>query len=576
MTANLNVEEFTARVFDYIIIGGGTAGLALATRLSEDPTLSVGVIEAGAWDPKVNAINVPGLCGSILGNPKYDWAFMSMPQKHANNRQIFQPRGKALGGSSMVSTSARGIAAQASAREYDAIETLGNPGWNWEEFLRYMKKSETTLPLSSEVGKRYSIQQPHPRWHGDSGPIIKGYPTYFNSLHVPFLESLGILGLPTNPDSNRGHTVGATTVFAAVDSRAIRSYSANAYFEPNAHRKNLAVITCCTVSRITFGSSSDSVPLVATGVEFINGEKTYRVAANKEVVLCAGAFQSPQILELSGIGNRELLNKHGITSLVDLPADHVYVHTIHEIDPAFETVDFAQNPEEIAKQQELYKVQQGYLSSALAVLFGFLPSRLFSTEEQLNDWKQKATVLIADAPVGLKKQLELQIQWFLDAESAEAEILPFPGFFVPSGLKPTPGSRYSSMVSTLLHPLSRGSVHIASAEPTAPPAIDPNYFSNPLDLQVLLNILKFTLKLYKTGPLGAAVRQQVAPNAEECSSDEALIEYIKNNCGCVYHPVGTAAMLPKEDGGVVDPSLKVYGTANVRVVSSLDHVSSEC
>ncbi|KAI0647276.1 GMC oxidoreductase [Trametes meyenii] len=547
----MTAEKFTSKTFDYIIAGGGTAGLALAARLSEDPTVSVGVIEAGDWDPNVDAINIPGLCGTILGNPKYDWAFMSVPQKHANNRRVFQPRGKALGGSSMVT-----------------IEALGNPGWNWQEFLKYMKKSETTLPLSPDIGKAYTIQSPDPKWHGDSGPIVKGYPTYFNALHVQFLESLKILGIPVNPEPNNGYTMGSTMAFAAVDSRkAIRSYSANAYYEPNTGRENLVVLTGSLVSRITFRPSSS--PLVATGVDFVNDGNTHHVAARKEVILCAGTFQTPQILELSGIGNEEILKRHEIETLFNLPGDHVYVHTIHEIDPKYETIDFARDPEEAARQQELYKVQQGYLSSALAILFGFLPAKAFTTDEELKAWEKKVSEAIDSASSGMKKQLQLQAKWFLDPESAEAELLPFPGFFLPSGLTPAEKTRYSSMVSTLLHPLSRGSVHVASADPSAPPAIDPNYFSNPLDLQMLLAILKFTMKLYETGPFGAAVRKQIAPNAEECASDEALIEYIKNNCGCVYHPIGTAAMLPKEDGGVVDPALKVYGTANVRVAADI-------
>ncbi|KAI8989658.1 GMC oxidoreductase [Trametes punicea] len=571
VSPGLSVEEFSSTEFDYIIVGGGTAGLVLAARLSEDPTNVVGVIEAGDWDPNVDGINIPGLSGSLMGNPKYDWGFMSVPQKHANNRPVFQPRGKALGGSSMLNLLGMNRAA---AHEYDAIEALGNPGWNWSEILKYFKKSETTRPVPPEIAREYGLVPPDSKFHGDSGPIVKAYPTWFNPLHDSFLDTLAKLGIPRNPEPNTGRNVGGVTCFLTVDTEtALRTYSASAYFEPNASRQNLFVLTNSKVAKINFEEGTN--PLRATGVEFFNSGKCYNVAARKEIILAAGSFQTPQILELSGIGNKDILSKHGISALLDLPAvggnlqDHVYVYSIYEIDPQYETVDDALEPEVMRRQQELYKSRLGYLSTGLVSAFGYLPAQCFASEEQLAQWKEKALAVAKDAPPGLRKQLDIQIRFFLNPESAEAELLPIPGMFRGSNLKPEPGSRYSSMVASLLHPLSRGSVHIASPDPMEPPAIDPNYFSNPSDLDMLLNIFKFTLdKLYKTSPFGDVVRKQISPRPEEADSDEALKEYIKNNCGCVYHPLGTASMLPREDGGVVDPQLKVYGTANVRVVDA--------
>ncbi|OSD08629.1 GMC oxidoreductase [Trametes coccinea BRFM310] len=576
-TPKITPEQFASTQFDYIIVGGGTAGLVLATRLSEDPSKIVGVIEAGDWDPNVNAINIPGLCGSILGNPQYDWAFMSVPQKHANNRPVFQPRGKALGGSSMLNLLGY---SRAAAHEYDAIEALGNPGWNWQEFLKYLKKTETTLP-PSDIAKEQGLSMPDARYHGDSGPIVKQYPTWFNPLHKSFLDTLEKLGVPRNADPDSGINMGGVTSFMTVDSDAVRTYSASSYYQPNASRQNLFVLTNSKVAKINFREGF--TPLLATGVDFITGEQRYTVSARKEVILAAGAFQTPQILELSGIGNKEILSKYGIQTLLDLPAvgenlqlrsriraeDHVYVYSIYEIDPSIETVDDILDPEVFARQQELYKSHRGYLSSGLAAVFGYLPAKAFASEEQLAQWKADALAAAKNAPPGLRKQLEIQIDWFLKPDSAESELLPFPGFFPGSTLKREPGKRYSSMVASLLHPLSRGSVHIASTDPAAAPAIDPNYFANSLDLDMLLNAFKFTLdKLYKTGPFGDVVRKLVTPSSEVVASDDALKEYIKNNCGCVYHPLGSASMLPREDGGVVDPQLKVYGTANVRVVDA--------
>ncbi|KAI0672922.1 GMC oxidoreductase [Trametes maxima] len=583
MPAPVSTEKFASTVFDYIIVGGGTAGLVVAARLSEDPNVLVGVVEAGEWDPNVEAINMPGLSGSLVGNPKYDWGFLSTPQEHADGRLLYLPRGRAVGGTSMVSFP--------SAREYDAVEALGNPGWDWKEFLKYLKKTETTVPLSPDNSAKYGIAGPDPKWHGDSGPLVKGYPNRFATLHSPFVTSLEKLGVPNNADPDNGHNVGVAPLYGNVDPRtSTRTYSGNAYYEPASARENLLLVTGSVVSRVTF--KSGATPLVANGVEFTNAGKSYNVVARKEVILCAGSFQSPQLLELSGIGDEKILSKHGIKTLINLPSvgenlrhqlgldadveqDHIYVTLIHEIDSKVETVDFAQDPEENAQQRELYKSNEGYLSSAVASAIALLPPYVLADNQKLQDWKKVCEEAIHEAPDGVKKQLELQKQWLDDPSSAEAEAIPYPGFFLPSGLTPEPKKRYSSLVSVMLHPLSRGSVHIASADAHAPPAIDPNSLSNPVDLEFLLALLKFGLKLYQTAPLGDVVLRPVAPTAEEAASDESLISYIKKNCNLLFHPVGTASMLPREDGGVVDPELRVYGTANLRVVRP-DAMSPAC
>ncbi|KAI9060841.1 GMC oxidoreductase [Trametes sanguinea] len=571
MTLKLSAKEFSSRKFDYVIVGGGTAGLVLAARLSDDPTVNVGVIEAGEWDPNVDAINIPGLCGSILGNPRYDWGFTSIPQQYANGRQIPQPRGKALGGTSMLNFLGWN---RASAREYDAIEALGNPGWNWNEFLKYFKKSETAVPLSPEAARQNDFVAPDPDFHGASGPVVKAYPTWLNPLRSTFLQTLEKLGVPRNPDPDNGYNLGGTTTYLSVDPRkAIRSSSASAYYQPHAHRQNLAILTNALVAKLNFEPGSN--PLQAIGIEFLHDGKTYQAKARREIILAAGSFQTPQILELSGIGNKNILERHGIEALVHLPGvgenlqDHVKIFSIYEIDPKYETVDDALDPEVLAREKELYETQQGYLSSALVSLFAFIPAKSFASEQQLSEWKEKALAAAQDAPPGLKKQLMHQIEWFLNPEAVEGELLLFPGFYRGTRYNPETGARYSSMVSSIMHSLSRGTVHITSPDPTAYPAIDPNYFSKPVDLDMLLAVLKFALeKVYRTAPLSDVVRRQVAPTLEECASDESLQEYIRDNCSCVFHPVGTAAMMPREDGGVVDPQLRVYGTANVRVVDA--------
>ncbi|KAM5533331.1 hypothetical protein V8D89_013005 [Ganoderma adspersum] len=573
MPANVIPEQFASTTFDYIVVGGGTAGLVVAARLTEDPNVTVGVIEAGEWEPDLPSINIPGLSGSIIGNPKYDWSFLTVPQKGANGRQVYHPRGKVIGGSSAMNIL---IYDRASAREYDAIEALGNPGWNWNEFLKYFKKAETTLPPDPDVAAKHHLRDIDFRIHGDSGPLVKSYAAHYSigALHDPLVETFKNLEVPINYDANDGNKLGFTSTFTTVDSRtATRTCSGKSYLEPNAERKNLTVLTGATATRVTFLTGSS--PLKATGVEFLRAEKTYNVAVAKEVLLAGGTFQTPQILELSGIGNKDILSKHGIETLIDNPSvgenlqDHCWSYAIREIDPKHETFDQAQQPERVALAQELFQSKKGPLSSAPSVIFAFLNAKTFASTGQIDQWRQEVQLTASAVPQGLRKRLDKQVEWFLNDNSVEGELMLFAGFLPYAGIKPpSETDHYMTIVSTVMHPLSRGSVHIASGDPTAPPAIDPNYLAHPQDLQMSLSLMKLALKVFETKPLADDVRQLVAPSPKQAATDEGLIEHIKNSCSCVFHPVGTASMLPREDGGVVDPQLRVYGTANLRVVDA--------
>ncbi|KAJ2994200.1 hypothetical protein NUW54_g7593 [Trametes sanguinea] len=250
-------------------------------------------------------------------------------------------------------------------------------------------------------------------------------------MQSTFLKTLEKLGVPRNPDPDNGHNLGGSTTYLSVDPRkAIRSSSASAYYQPNAHRQNLAILTNARVAKLNFEPGSN--PLQAIGVEFLHDGKTYLSKARREVILSAGSFQTPQILELSGIGNKKIFERHGIKALVYMSThngptpteDHVKIFSIYEIDPNYETVDDALDPEVLARQKELYETQQGYLSSALVSLFAFIPARTFAFEQQLSEWKEKALAAAQDAPPGLRKQLILQIEWFLNPEAVEHQEKP--------------------------------------------------------------------------------------------------------------------------------------------------------
>ncbi|KAF8873116.1 alcohol oxidase [Infundibulicybe gibba] len=574
------LEEFTSVTFDYLIIGGGTAGLTLAARLTEDPNIVVGVIEAGGYDPLVPEINVPGMMGRTIANPLYDWTFFSVPQSRANNRVVLQPRGKGLGGSSL--NNFLGMF-RPSKEELNALEELGNDGWNWASLFEYMKKARSPDPDA----KKYAAD-PDSTLHGTGGPITKSFPTVLTELHALLFDTAEALGVSRNPETGNGRTVGAMTSFNSVDPRtATRSYAATGYFEPNSNRGNLLVLLNAQVLKILLEPVEDGFHR-ALGVEFLKDGTTISITGVKnDVILSAGTFQTPQLLELSGIGNSEILSKYNISPIIELPGvgenlqDHVCVPTIVEIDAKYETMEVLRDPVELKRHEELYKKREGLFSSVPAAAFLFLPANAFGSEEEVDTWKTRinadsisavAAVTHPELRRGLQKQYEHHRKWFVDENHAQAEILNYNGHQPLPSPVPAPGKRYTSLVCALMHPLSRGTVHITAADPLTPPAIDPNYFANETDLDLLVHITRFALKVYNTPPLSDAFKEFVLPTKETLQAsgtqeqDKRLREYVKETCGPVFHPVGTAAMLPRADGGVVDSKLKVYGTTNLRVI----------
>ncbi|PAV21553.1 alcohol oxidase [Pyrrhoderma noxium] len=565
---------------DYVVVGGGTAGLTLAARLTEDPNVSVLVIEAGSYHEATPLIDIPALMGQAVTNPKYDWTFFSTPQEHANNRVILQPRGKGLGGSSLLNFMGM---FRPSKEELDAIEILGSKGWNWDSFLKYLKKSETTYKsnLSPGDAKRFGAD-PDPAFHGTDGPIAKSLPTIWPTILGNFFAAAEVLGVSRNPDTSNGRNIGSMTSFASINpTTAKRSYATPAYLEPNIGRKNLLVLTDAQVTKLLLEDDKSSLKK-AVGIEFIRDGERYTIGGvKKDVIISAGSLQTPQILELSGIGNQSILSKFGIKTEVDLPGvgenlqDHVGVVVINEVETVEETMDVLADPEVAQAHQELYKECRGLLTFVPAIGFTFLSGGTLGNKEDIKSWRERAhasyTESIAKAipelKSGLEKQYKIQQQLISDDKQPIAEVIMINGHLPVPYSVPVKGKRYNSNFCILMHPLSRGNVHIISSDPLTAPAIDPNYFSNATDLDVIVHAVQFSLRLNNTSPMKECVLSQVVPSKEVLDrGEEGLKEYIKENCGPVYHPVGTASLLPREDGGVVDANLKVYGTSNIRVV----------
>ncbi|EMD35377.1 hypothetical protein CERSUDRAFT_116159 [Gelatoporia subvermispora B] len=568
MVGLATLDEVANKRFDFIIVAGGTAGSCLAARLSEDPQVTVALLEAGAAhfdDPLISSPE--GFLGQLY-NPEYDWQFTTVPQRKLDGRTLPWNRGKGLGGSSGMNVL---IWTRPQKEDFDAIEELGNPGWNWEKFYHYSKKSErfsTTIPTSSSAH--------HEVYESDAvgleGPVSISFSRTHSGTEIPFQKSLENFGIKTVNDALSGETSGTFKSTSSIDAATgNRSDSATSYLRPVIDRPNLKVLTGATATRVLLSRSGEKA--TAQGVEFDHGGVACNVHADKEVILCASGIKSPQLLELSGIGNPSILQLHGIPVQVDLPSvgenvqDHIcFTGLQYELrdDPDILTGDMLlKDPELRGKFREMHPGYEGFLALATTGL-SFLPSNVFSdrmaslAEEQ----QRKLTRDASTYPPGLKEQYEKQIQLLNDPKVPNLEILVYP-FIVPGH---TIAEKPRVWILPILsHPFSRGSIHIASPDPTQQPASDPRYFEEDIDFEILFDGTQFARKVAETEPFKGLTAREVQPGPDVTNDDE-LRDYIKKHLSTIWHACGSCSMLPRDKGGVVDTSLKVYGTNNLRVV----------
>ncbi|KAF8179476.1 alcohol oxidase [Pholiota molesta] len=569
MTAS--IEQVSGKTFDFIIIGGGTAGLTLAARLSEDTNVSILVLEAGAANLNDPMILTPALFGVHFKNPNYDWAFQTVPQKELGGRSVYWARGKTLGGSSALNFFQFH---RPPKWDIDAFEKLGNPGWNWELLKKYFEKSSGFIPPSQKAeAVSYDITQ-----RNTTGPLKYSYPLVLSGFEGAYHEALKSIGIHRLEDLLFGETKGTWITPVTIDPRTqTRSYAANMYYTPNADRKNLTVLVSSQVTKINLHKDSADGIATATGVQFVHEGKAHVVHAKKEVILSAGAIMSPQILELSGIGNKNVLNKVGIETLVDLPGvgenvqEHVYSGTTFEVrkevEDQYTTFDCLRDPKQREEQKALFAQGKGAFGMAPACMT-FLPLANASPDSEAltQDLKQsiKAGVDANQHSPGLQKQYKLQLE-NIDRGNPTCEIV-LAQSFSTTGALPEPGKKYITMTCMINHPFSRGNIHITSNNPLEPPAIDPHYFEEKFDLRLFVELVKLNRRLVTEEPFRNILTEGEVNPGLNTSTDEQIGDYLKKNFSTTFHTVGSCSMLPLEDGGVVSPKLKVYGTANIRVV----------
>jgi choline dehydrogenase len=492
-------------MYDYVIVGAGSAGCVLANRLTEDPNTSVLLLEAGPWDRK-QEISIPAAFYKLFKTP-VDWAYFTEPEEHMNGRKLFWPRGKVIGGSSSINAM---LYIRGHRQDYDEWAALGNAGWGYADVLPYFKKSEHQERGASA-------------YHGVRGPLNVADPRSPNVLSQAFVDAAEQAGLPKNDDFNGPAQEGAG-LFQVTQKNGARWSAASAFLRPARARKNLTIETDALATRVIAEGQH------VVGVEYVRRGHQARVRANREVILAGGAINSPQLLLLSGIGPADDLRALGISVIADLPGvgrnlqDHLALPVTFACSKPV-SIDAAETPLNLLTYLVTHR---GPFTSTIA----------------------EACAFLATEPHAAATDLQYHFG---------------PAYFVDHGFTRLKGSWFT-IGPTLIKPRSAGWLTLRSTDPAASPAIHANYLSDEADLRVLVHGIRFAREIAAAAAFATYRGAEKHPGAE-VKSDRELDNYVRTIAQTIYHPVGTCKM-GIDPLAVVDSRLRVRGLEGLRVVDA--------
>jgi choline dehydrogenase len=504
--------------YDYIIVGAGSAGCVLANRLTESGRHRVLLLEAGRSDLQF-WIQVPIGYGKTFYDPANNWMYQTEPIAGLNDRVNYFPRGKVLGGSSSINAM---VYSRGQAGDFDDWEALGNPGWGWNDVLPLYKRME-----DHDLGAG--------PYHGAGGPLhVTDISKAVHPLTHHYVKAGQEAGLSFNPDLN-GASIEGVGIYQINTRGGLRMSAARAYLWPARRRANLRIETGALATRILLDGNR------AVGIAYEQGGKQREARAGRDVILAGGSVNSPQLLQLSGIGPAELLRSHGIEVLHHSPAvgrnlqdhlcfDHVYRSKLPSLNE-----DLYPWWGKLAAGLRYVLLRKGPLSLSVNQGGGFFRARPDSDRPDIQLYFSPLTY--EKTPPGVRALMRPD---------------PFPGFI--TSVSPC-------------RPTSRGHLEIRSRDPHIAPAIHPNYLATNHDVEELLAGARFLRKLAAAPSLAAIIDQELRPGPA-VQSDEERIADIRARCYSVFHPVSTCRMGPDPTDNVVDPRLKVHGIANLRVIDA--------
>ena len=553
-------NDLNGKTFDYVIIGGGQAGMVVANRLTEDPNINVAVIEAGptGYDSDdASRINVPA--ANLYHSPAkthLDWQYTVEAQQYLNGATPPWPRGKVLGGSSAIN----GLYyVRHSKAEQDAWANMigGQDIWSWDKIYNAMKKAENFTGAKPDVADLARIS-----WetssHGHGGPVQISYTGKTYELVGAYINASTTAAAPYSRDPDSGNNIGTYVATSTINpANWTRSFARPAYFDPYQFRSNLNVLTGYMVTKIVF-DNSDPSNLKATQVKFQKSRDgtEYTVNVGREAILSAGAINTPQLLQVSGVGDANLLKQNNVTLVLDLPGVGYNLQDHLAGGVEWGPKDPSQVPPQSITGDSL---TDSYVNSAVAYVNGSNVMKdqwnTFLTNVKNN---QTNAVNAYDAPDAVKQGYALTYQTTVDIMEKLVGTIELIFSLTFSKVQ---------VQSALQHPLSRGSVLIKSNNVFDYPKIDPRYLEQSSDMDMLREGFKLARTVGQTAPLSNYLASETNPGTGVTSNPD-WENFIRGRVGTEYHPCGTAAMLPREKGGVVDKNLLVYGTSNLRVVDA--------